>query len=163
VTTIRVAATTDGDRLDEIDRMTRSSENSPSPTAESTTPFFEHLAPADVLVAADQDGISGYIQFRQPTPLASNAHVWQINGVAVDPRYQGQGLGRALVEAAIREIGSRGGRRITLRVLSTNPTAQRLYVRCGFVVEGVLRREFILDNREVDDVLMARGISGQEN
>jgi ribosomal protein S18 acetylase RimI-like enzyme len=155
--------TTDGDLLDEIDRVTRSSENSPSPIGEATTPFFEHLAPADVLVATDQDAISGYIQFRQPTPLASNAHVWQINGVAVDPRFQGRGLGMALVRAAIREIDSRGGRRITLRVLSTNPTAQRLYARCGFVVEGVLRSEFILDNREVDDVLMARGTDGLEN
>jgi ribosomal protein S18 acetylase RimI-like enzyme len=163
VTTIREAATTDGDRLDEIDRLTRSSENSPSPFGEATTPFFEHLDPTDVLITTDQDGISGYIQFRQPTPLASNAHVWQINGVAVDPHYQGRGLGKALVEAAIREIGSRGGRRITLRVLSTNLTAQRLYARCGFVVEGVLRSEFILDNREVDDVLMARGTSGLEN
>lgn len=163
MTTIRVAATADGDRLGEIDRLTRSSENSPSPLGETITPFFEHLAPTDVLVATDQDGISGYIQFRQPTPLASNAHVWQINGVAVDPRFQGRGLGVALIEAAIREIDSRGGRRITLRVLSTNTTAQRLYVRCGFVVEGVLRSEFILDNREVDDVLMARGTSGLEN
>jgi ribosomal protein S18 acetylase RimI-like enzyme len=136
--------------------MTRSSENSPSPIGDATTPFFEHLSPGDVLVATDQDGISGYIQFRQPTPLVSNAHVWQINGVAVDPRYQGRGLGKALVEAAVREIDSRGGRRITLRVLSTNPAAQHLYERCGFVVEGVLRGEFTLDNRDVDDVLMAR-------
>jgi ribosomal protein S18 acetylase RimI-like enzyme len=146
---------TDGDRLHEIDRTTRSSENSPSPISDVATPFFEHLDPADVLVATDQDEISGYIQFRRPTPLASNAHVWQINGVTVDPRWQGRGTGRSLVEAAIREIDSRGGRRITLRVLSTNPTAQRLYERCGFVVEGVLRSEFILETREVDDVLMA--------
>jgi ribosomal protein S18 acetylase RimI-like enzyme len=158
MTTIRVAATSDGDRLDEIDRLTRSSENSPSPIGETTTSFFEHLAPADVLVVSDHDTIWGYIQFRQLTPLASNAHVWQISGIAVDPRSQGRGLGEALVEATIREIDSRGGRRITLRVLSTNPAAQRLYERCGFVVEGILRGEFVLDNREVDDVLMARSI-----
>ncbi|MGB8179655.1 MAG: GNAT family N-acetyltransferase [Acidimicrobiales bacterium] len=163
MTTIRVAATPDGDRLDEIDRLTRSSENSPSPIGQAPTSFFEHLAPADVLVATDHDSISGYIQFRQPTPLASNAHVWQINGVAVDPRYQRCGLGKALVEAAIREIGSRGGWRITLRVLSTNPGAQRLYARCGFVVEGVLRSEFVLDDREVDDVLMALVTRGRES
>lgn len=163
MTTIRVAAITDGERLDEIDGLTMSSENSPSPIAEAGTPFFEHLSPTDVLVAADSEAVMGYIQFRQPSPLASNAHVWQINGVAVDPRFQGRGLGRALVEAAIQEIGSRDGRRITLRVLSTNSGAQRLYARCGFVVEGVLRGEFILDDHEVDDVLMARGASDHEN
>jgi ribosomal protein S18 acetylase RimI-like enzyme len=142
--------------LDEIDRTTRSSENSPSPVGNAKTPFFEHLSPADVMVATDDNVVVGYVQFRQPTPLPSNSHVWQINGVAVDPSYQRLGLGRTLMEAAIDEITSRGAQRITLRVLSTNLTAQRLYERCGFVVEGVLRSEFILDNHEVDDVLMAR-------
>jgi ribosomal protein S18 acetylase RimI-like enzyme len=163
VTTIRIAATAEGDRLYEIDRLTRSSDNSPSPIGEASTPFFEHLSPTDVLVAVDQDVVAGYIQFRQPTPLASNAHVWQINGLAVDPRFQGRGLGKALVESTIRELDSRGGQRITLRVLSTNPTARRLYASCGFVVEGVLSGEFIIDGREVDDVLMARSIGGKEN
>lgn len=158
-----MAAIPDGDRLDQIDRLTRLSENSPSPIGETTTPFFEHLSPTDVLVATDGDAISGYIQFRQPTPLASNAHVWQINGVAVDSHYRASGVGRALVEAAVEEIRSRGGRRVTLRVLSTNPRAQRLYAKCGFIVEGVLRGEFLLDNREVDDVLMARDIRVPEN
>lgn len=159
VTSIRAATTTDGVRLDEIDRLTRSSDNSPSPLGGEMVPFFEHLDPADVLVATDQVDILGYIQFRRPTPLVSNAHVWQVNGIAVDQRYQGHGVGKALVEAAIHEIASRGGRRITLRVLSTNPAAQRLYERCGFAVEGVLRGEFVLDDREVDDVLMARSIT----
>lgn len=154
---------TDGDRLDAIDRMTRSSENSPSPLGKAVTPFFEHLSPTDVLVATDEDTISGYIQFRRPSPLDANAHVWQINGLAVDPRYQASGVGSALVEAAVREIGSRGGRRVTLRVLSTNPAAQRLYARCGFVVEGVLRGEFILDSHEVNDVLMARDTRDSQN
>jgi ribosomal protein S18 acetylase RimI-like enzyme len=113
-----------------------------------------------VLVATDQGTVAGYIQLRRPSPLDSNAHVWQINGIAVDPRYQGRGVGKALVEATIREIDSRGGRRITLRVLSTNSAAQRLYESCGFTVEGVLKGEFILDNREVDDVLMAQSIGG---
>jgi ribosomal protein S18 acetylase RimI-like enzyme len=162
VTTVRVAATTDGDRLYEIDRLTRSSDNSPSPIGEASTPFFEHLAPTDVLVAVDQDVVAGYIQFRQPSPLASNSHVWQINGLAVDPRFQGRGFGRGLVEATVRELDSRGGRRITLRVLSTNPAARRLYESCGFVVEGVLRGEFLLEGREVDDVLMARSVGGEE-
>ena len=105
VTSIRAATTTDGVRLDEIDRLTRSSDNSPSPLGGEMVPFFEHLDPADVLVATDQVDILGYIQFRRPTPLVSNAHVWQVNGIAVDQRYQGHGVGKALVEAAIHEIG----------------------------------------------------------
>jgi RimJ/RimL family protein N-acetyltransferase len=56
----------------------------------------------------------------------------------------------------------RSDARITLRVLSTNPAARRLYESCGFVVEGVLRGEFLLEGREVDDVLMAWSVGGEE-
>ena len=41
-----------------------------------------------------------------------------------------------------------------------NPGARRLYERAGFVVEGVLRGEFVLDGVPVDDVLMARYLAG---
>jgi RimJ/RimL family protein N-acetyltransferase len=40
-------------------------------------------------------------------------------------------------------------------VLSTNTAAIALYERLGFTCEGVLRREFIIKGRDVDDVLMA--------
>jgi hypothetical protein len=45
--------------------------------------------------------------------------------------------------------------KVTLRVLGHNVGARRLYERCGFVPEGVLRGEFLLEGRYVDDVLMA--------
>ena len=54
------------------------------------------------------------------------------------------------------EAARRGARKVTLRVLGTNAVARRLYARCGFVEEGVLRDEFVLDGRFVDDVFMAR-------
>jgi len=50
----------------------------------------------------------------------------------------------------------RGARKLGLRVLGGNTTARTLYASAGFVVEGVLRDEFRLDGRFVDDVLMAR-------
>jgi RimJ/RimL family protein N-acetyltransferase len=54
-----------------------------------------------------------------------------------------------------REAG-RGVRRLTLHVLGHNKTARAAYARSGFTVEGVLREEFEVDGRYVDDVLMAR-------
>ena len=50
---------------------------------------------------------------------------------------------------------SRGARKLSLRVLGGNVAARRLYEACGFTVEGVLREEFFLGGRYVDDVLMA--------
>jgi RimJ/RimL family protein N-acetyltransferase len=73
----------------------------------------------------------------------------------VDPAYQGRGAGQALLRAAADEARSRGARKLSLRVLGWNTSARRLYERCGFVVEGVLVREFLIDGEYVDDVLMA--------
>jgi len=46
-----------------------------------------------------------------------------------------------------------------LRVLAHNEAAVRLYEQAGFVVEGVLRSEFFLDDVYVDDLLMALDLS----
>jgi RimJ/RimL family protein N-acetyltransferase len=43
-----------------------------------------------------------------------------------------------------------------LRVLGPNKAARQLYATCGFATEGVLREEFLLNGRYVDDILMAR-------
>ncbi|WP_143674119.1 GNAT family N-acetyltransferase, partial [Streptomyces caniscabiei] len=43
-----------------------------------------------------------------------------------------------------------------LRVLGHNTPARKLYESEGFVVEGVLPEEFLIDGAYVDDVLMGR-------
>ncbi|RFU86868.1 N-acetyltransferase, partial [Streptomyces triticagri] len=70
----------------------------------------------------------------------------------------GRGIGRALVRAACAAARDRGARRLTLRVLGHNVPARALYAAEGFVVEGVLPGEFLLDGEYVDDVLMGRAI-----
>ena len=65
------------------------------------------------------------------------------------------GAGRALIDAAAAEARARGARRLTLRVLGPNAGARRLYESAGFVVEGIQHGEFVLEGREVDDVMMA--------
>lgn len=92
--------------------------------------------------------------------MLSHAHVLEINGLAVDPDHQGAGIGQRLVEAAVQECSRRGARKVTLRVLGPNTAARRLYEKCRFVTEGLLREEFLLMDRYVDDVLMARHIAG---
>lgn len=75
------------------------------------------------------------------TAMPSHQHVFQIGGLAVDPASQGTGVGRDLVEAAAQDCSRRGARKLTLRVLGPNVIARRLYERCGFIVEGVLKEE----------------------
>ena len=105
---------------------------------------------------------AGYVELGRSTDLAANDHVVEVKGLAVDPVHQGRGIGRALVQAAAEEAACRGARRLTLRVLSHNDIARALYERSGFVVEGVLRGEFLIGGEYVDDVLMARALDEEE-
>ncbi|MGW4897753.1 N-acetyltransferase family protein [Kitasatospora sp. NPDC004240] len=121
--------------------------------------FDERRLPEQSLLAVLDDRIVGYVRIAPPTPLASNQHVRQIQGLAVDGATRGRGVGRLLVEAACEAARAQGARRITLRVLGHNAPARRLYERCGFVVEGSLTDEFLIDGRFVDDVWMARALT----
>lgn len=156
---IRPARADDDAPLLEIDFATWSQAVSPAPvpTRESRTSFFDDRTELANYLVAEVDGkIAGYVLVHQNIPLDSHRHVLGINGLAVAPAAQGKGVGRALVEAAVEEAGRRGATKVSLRVLGENPGARRLYERCGFVIEGVLRGEFELDGKLVDDYLMAR-------
>jgi ribosomal protein S18 acetylase RimI-like enzyme len=149
----------DGPALARIDRATWTSQTSPAPAPPPGTPFFGvHTTPPDVLVAVVDGQVAGYVTLKPATELRASDHVLHITGFAVDEALRRRGVGRALMEAAIDEARRRGARRLTLRVLASNLGARRLYERCGFVVEGVLRGEFHLDGEDVDDVLMARAL-----
>ena len=153
---IRGARAEDGSTLRQIDTETWSPGVTPAPPTDPDLPFFgERNDPADVLVATEDGAVVGFAMVHQPLPLPSHEHVLELDGLAVTPSRQGRGLGRRLVEAAQQEAVRRGARKLSLRVLSTNPAARRLYESCGFTVEGILRGEFLLEGDLVDDILMA--------
>jgi ribosomal protein S18 acetylase RimI-like enzyme len=159
VISIRPAVPADGPRLAALDRATWSVESAVVPLWPADTDFFERRSPDDVLVTEQGRGAVGYTTLGRPTPLESNRHVLHVQGLAVDPTVQRQGIGRGLIEAAVAEATRRGARKLGLRVLDGNTGAQALYAACGFEVEGVLRDEFRLGGRFVDDVLMARTLA----
>jgi ribosomal protein S18 acetylase RimI-like enzyme len=154
---VRAARPGDERALATLDRVTWTTLTSPAPPpAEIDWSFFnERVEIRDVLVAVIDDEIAGYVRLSRPHPIPSSTHVLAINGLAVEPAFQRRGVGRALLKAAEVEARGRGARRLTLRVLSPNRAARRLYEQSGYVVEGVLRGEFYIDGEYVDDVLMA--------
>ncbi|MER5915914.1 GNAT family N-acetyltransferase [Streptomyces sp. NPDC001982] len=155
---IRAALPDDEEELSLLDRTTWSPLHAVMPEPRPPyPPFFDERHPVDdVLVAELEQRIVGYLRLGHPTRLAVNAHVWQIQGLAVAEETRGRGAARALLRAAADEARRRGARRLTLRVLGYNTPARKLYESEGFAVEGVLRQEFLIDGAYVDDVFMGR-------
>ncbi|MFF6998573.1 GNAT family N-acetyltransferase [Streptomyces sp. NPDC008313] len=155
---IRLATADDEEALGRLDRATWSPLHAvqPRPRQPYDLFFSGSCGPRDHLVAELGGEIVGYLRLGFPTPLACNTHVRQIQGLAVADAARGAGVGRALLRAAQDEARRLGARRISLRVLGHNTPARTLYESEGFVVDGVLPEEFLLDGRYVDDILMGR-------
>lgn len=86
---------------------------------------------ADAVFTGEIDGApAGYI----------TCHIAGTDGsiglIAVTERARGRGLGRQLVEAALRYFDSRGATRALVVTQGRNIQSQRLYQRCGFTTES---------------------------
>jgi ribosomal protein S18 acetylase RimI-like enzyme len=158
---VRAARLADGAALAELDAAAWTPESGfPSvmrPGDGRQAPFFDTDHPPEAHLVAELDGrVAGYIRLRPPTQLPENAHVLQVQGLAVDPSARRRGIAAALLSAAERHARERGARKLSLRVLGSNEPAIRLYEKLGFQREGVLREEFCINGAYVDDVIMAK-------
>ncbi|MBA3311832.1 MAG: GNAT family N-acetyltransferase [Planctomycetaceae bacterium] len=86
-------------------------------------------------VFADVDGaVAGYACYG---PIACTVWSYDLFWIAVDPAYQGHGLGRALIAESERLIRDAGGRRIYIET-SGKPlyvSTRGFYERCGYVFD----------------------------
>jgi len=62
---------------------------------------------------------------------ASDAEIW-LTLIELQPRFQGTGIGRAVVESVLQRAAETD-KPVALRVLRVNSSARRLYERLGFV------------------------------
>jgi ribosomal protein S18 acetylase RimI-like enzyme len=87
------------------------------------------LQPDGVFVVEDEAGeVVGYVTTR----LNRTSGVGWIPNLAVDPKEQGKGLGRALLEHAIGFFREQGMAVAKIETLEQNPIGQSLYPRLGF-------------------------------
>lgn len=107
--------------------------------------FGGESTPAFTLAAARQ--IFGHYRLRSPGVVARGLRVERViqppvrgmhylAHLGVAPGLRGQGIGGALVAYLIEQGRAQGKRRLALDVATTNPLAQALYQRLGFVVAG---------------------------
>ena len=64
---------------------------------------------------------------------STKAHLYTI---AVDPKFQGRGLGRKLLERCLKEARSQGCDRFSLEVRADNKPAIALYEKSGYEIVG---------------------------
>jgi ribosomal protein S18 acetylase RimI-like enzyme len=159
---IRVARASDEAQLVRLDRLSWSPQSGfPSVIQQAGAVFFLTESPPQSFLVAEIDGVVvGYIRLGSPLPLPENAHVIAVLGLAVAPAARRRGVASALLAAAEERARSRGARKLSLRTFSTNPDAIRLYTRFGFHREGLLRAEFLIGGQYVDDILLAKDLTG---
>ena len=90
--------------------------------------------------------------------VLDEAHVTTIG---VDPDYQGRGLGELLFIALIDEAMQRGATWVTLEVRVSNQTAQALYRKYGFTIQG-RRQRYYSDNNEDAFIMWSESMKDPE-
>jgi putative acetyltransferase len=130
----------------------------------------QSLEQSSLLVAEEnQDGLNLPWVPTNPTPKKiagvvgilgmQNSRMKHIRSIfiAVHKDFQGQGVGRRLMQAALDLCdGPLQARRVELSVYTDNKPAVDLYQKLGFVLEGRLRCNAFRDGHYVDSYAMAR-------
>lgn len=111
-----------------------------------------------ILVAEAAGKVVGSLELVRGS-LAKNRHTANL-AMAVLPEWRGQGGGRALMGAAHTVSARLGVRKICLSVFATNARALALYRRFGYEEEGRRVGQFIIGGDPVDEILMAKFLTG---
>ena len=101
------------------------------PVPWSRQSFWEEASHTDAyyLIARDVDRDNLIVAYAGCWVLANEGH---ITNVAVDPDYQGQGLGRRLMNELTSQVKALGVDSMTLEVRPSNTVAINLYTSLGF-------------------------------
>jgi len=108
-----------------------------------------------IAVAVNQKGhVVGFVNVIR-SRRAKSRHVADIDSIGILPRYRGMGLGRELTREAIHWAHRSGIKKLSLGVFSSNIAALKLYRSMRFVLDGVIRRQYRIRNRYVDNINLA--------
>ncbi|MBV7434843.1 GNAT family N-acetyltransferase [Cardiobacteriaceae bacterium TAE3-ERU3] len=90
-----------------------------------------------LLLALDEENNAlGFTQLYPNFSSVSACRVWTLNDLFVVQAARGQGVGRALMNAAKAYAKQTGARRLVLETAADNHTAQRLYESLGYQRES---------------------------
>ena len=94
--------------------------------------YGEHLRDEDFRVVLAEEGEAGFAQLRCRPQVYSDAPNAYLEELYVVPDRRGEGLGRALLEAAIEQACERGADHLDLTTSEGDTGARGLYESAGF-------------------------------
>ncbi|MGB8648963.1 MAG: GNAT family N-acetyltransferase [Anaerolineae bacterium] len=128
----------------------------PTPAWETMLADPGVLSLPHLLAIAELDGtIAGHVRCSPGGFGHKDYHVADV-GIALIEPYREKGIGSRLLEYAIAWASQAGYLKLTATVFETNTRALRLFRRCGFEREGRRARQFQIQGRYIDEVLLAR-------
>ena len=104
-----------------------------------------------VATAQVQDGAERVVAYAGLSKVASSEQA-DVQTIAVEPEFRGQGLGRRLMKRLIAEARVLAAAEMFLEVRADNPVAQRLYESLGF--ESIDRRKAYYQPDGVDALVL---------
>ena len=87
--------------------------------------------------------------------VSKTRHVVEL-GMAILSQFRGIGVGNAMMDYMVDWARKKGYDKISLSVFSSNKPAINLYKKFGFEIEGVKKKEFMVEGRYVDEVCMGK-------
>ena len=129
------------------------------PTVEEMVDFINERQGAFgyVIVLVDNDGIQGGASIKVGK-APHRDHCGEV-GIALEPKVRGRGFGTAMMQKLHEWAREQPNiERIQLEVFSTNPMAQKLYERLGYVQEGRRLNAIKQGEKRIDMIQMSMPI-----
>ncbi|MBV8207448.1 MAG: ribosomal protein S18-alanine N-acetyltransferase [Acidobacteria bacterium] len=135
---------------DDVMRLLSLADASPQAAHWGAGKYLERITAASglVILAVEGDEIAGFVVARITAPEC------EIENLAVMPRLQRRGYGRALVRSVIGAARQAACEAIWLEVRESNQAARRLYAACGF--SPIVRRIRYYSEPVEDAILLRR-------
>lgn len=134
-TVIREARPEDEERVLDLLPLIPANEELDEAMLRSAARRFRESLSMDVLVAEVNGAVVGFLVLAFVPALSGLRAL--IDDQAVDPAYRRQGIGAALVEAAIQRASRRGATHLLVDTSRGDPSVRDFYAACGFDLGGV--------------------------
>jgi RimJ/RimL family protein N-acetyltransferase len=92
------------------------------------------------------------LQIGYPAKRKHTAYI----GTILTKEYRNLGIGTEMMKIIMEMAKEKEVEKVFLSVFSINTGAINYYKKCGFEIEGVLKKQFKIDEKYVDEVYMAK-------